>query len=231
MLKLSCSDEFFALKDASKKSFLHLECKETRNAIFDRNPMLELWANLAHFLLMINQPRVRSDKNIVALLIDSDWNIVKFAFKPASGTNESDHAEMLLLSDSYQKPKDSTTHMLITSLYPCLMCSGRINFKEIDICVCIEPDPKFLNICLTEFGDTMPIVGAEDRLWFKVPYLRSEINRDDLPESDIIRSNVRKYLKAHFGEVQKKRVKIIENQFMHIMESEKHSLTHLKVIK
>lgn len=90
--------------------------------------------------------------------------------------------------------------MLITSLYPCSMCLGRINFSNIDICVYLEPDPSFLNVCCTESGNFMPVIQFPlDRLWFNEPYtglggLRSVIRLTHLPDSGKIRDRVKQYL-------------------------------------
>lgn len=68
-------EEAVELKLARQKLWAHM-AKVTKS-ILDRNQMLELWTNLAHMLLMINQPRVIANKNIVSLLIDSDKSYCK----------------------------------------------------------------------------------------------------------------------------------------------------------
>ncbi|KAI3647302.1 hypothetical protein MP228_007523 [Amoeboaphelidium protococcarum] len=232
LLKQAYPKEAVELKLARQKLWTHM-AKVTKS-ILDRNKMLELWTNLAHMLLMINRPRVIANRNIVALLVDSDWNIVRYAFKPEFGQ---DHAETLLLSADYRKPKEKgkeKNYMLITSLYPCSMCLGRINFSKIDICVYLEPDSSFLNVCCTEYGNFMPVIQFPlDRLWFKEPYaglseLREIISLSHLPDSETIRHRVREYLN---GKLDGSVGLIAENMFLQIVDSERSSMNHLKVVK
>jgi hypothetical protein len=99
LLPLYFPEELWGLKDLIGSS--SFERLKRSNLILEKFPMISFYGNLVQQLLAINNPKAKASENIVALLIDSFWNVLGYAFK-----NKELHAEIIVLSKFEQQIKN-----------------------------------------------------------------------------------------------------------------------------
>jgi tRNA(Arg) A34 adenosine deaminase TadA len=106
------------------------------------------------------------------MVISSEWDVIAYEFHQ----DKHNHAEILVLqkfSDVLAEKDDGVKYFLITSLYPCPQCLGKIVHSKIDICVYINFDTNYKPtvIVTEEFGDILPV--------FKLPSPRGKSQLDE----------------------------------------------------